>query len=145
MQIKSVFNHGEEIPSKYTADGEDINPFLEFIDILEEAKSLVLIVDDPDAPMGTWVHWVVWNISPGIKRIEEDSVPDNAVQGMNDFKKQDYGGPSPPSGIHRYFFKLYALDKELNLPESSEKADVEKEIHEHILDKAELIGTYTKR
>ena len=145
MKLTSVFNQGEKIPAKYTADGENINPPLEISRVPSGAKSLVLIVDDPDAPSGTWVHWVVINIpvSGSEFRIEKDSVP--GLECMNDFRKVSYGGPSPPSGIHRYFFKVYALDiPDLKLKSSSEKADVEKAMNGHVLDKAELIGIYSR-
>ena len=147
MIIKSsAFQNKELIPSKYTCDGEDINPPLEIEGVPEEAKSLVLIVDDPDAPMGTWVHWVVWNISPEIKHIGEDSIPAaaGAQEGMTDFGRPGYGGPCPPSGTHRYFFKLYALDTELDLPASARKEDVEEAMKGHILDSATLVGLYKR-
>ena len=115
MRLKSPdFEHNETIPSKFTCDGIDINPTLIIQDIPPDTRSLTLIVDDPDAPMGTWVHWVVFNI-PVIAKIDEDSIP--GTQGMNDFRKLDYGGPCPPSGTHRYFFKLYALDSKFALEE----------------------------
>ncbi len=139
-----AFENNKEIPSKYTSDGEDINPPLEIQEIPEGTKSLVLIVDDPDAPIGTWVHWVLFNI-PIISKIEENSIPNGAVQGLNDFRKQDYGGPAPPSGTHRYFFKLYALDTTLDLNEEFKKEDVERAIQEHILAQTQLIGLYSKK
>jgi phosphatidylethanolamine-binding protein (PEBP) family uncharacterized protein len=124
----SAFEHNGNIPVKYTCDGKDINPPLTIKDIPSEAKSLVLIVDDPDAPMGTWVHWVVWNIDP-----------------QNDFRKHDYGGPCPPSGTHRYFFKLYALSSSLDLPSSSKKADVEKAMKGHMISESQIIGLYKRK
>ncbi len=135
------FEHNQLIPEKFTCDGEDINPTLNIEDIPLETKSLALIVDDPDAPMGTWVHWVVFNI-PIISKIEENSVP--GTQGMNDFRKLGYGGPCPPSGTHRYFFKLYALDCKLNLEEGARKKDVEEAMQGHILAQTELIGLYRR-
>jgi Raf kinase inhibitor-like YbhB/YbcL family protein len=141
----SAFEHNGNIPVKYTCDGKDINPPLTIKDIPSEAKSLVLIVDDPDAPMGTWVHWVVWNIDPQIQEIEEDSVPGGAQQGLNDFRKHDYGGPCPPSGTHRYFFKLYALSSSLDLPSSSKKADVEKAMKGHMISESQIIGLYKRK
>lgn len=143
MEIKSVFEQGQAIPEKYTADGQDINPPLDITGIPDTAKSLVLIVDDPDAPAGLWVHWLVFNI-PTTDRIEEDSVPRDSIQGTNSWGKTSYGGPSPPSGTHRYFFKIYALDNELDLSSSSEKDNVEKAMEGHILDHAELMGTYSR-
>ena len=145
LQIVSpAFRHNELIPKKYTCDGADINPPLLVENIPSGAKSLALIVDDPDAPVGTWVHWVVWNISPGTREIKEDSVPKGAQQGVNDFRKKDYGGPCPPSGTHRYFFKLYALDKVLNLGSNAKKGDLEGVIKGHILEKTELVGLYRR-
>ena len=145
MKISSTaFEHNGQIPKQYTCDGSDVNPPLKFEGVPTEAKSLVLIVDDPDAPMGTWVHWVLWNIDPKTTEIEENSVPKSAKQGMNDFRKHYYGGPCPPSGTHRYFFKLYALDTTLNIGPTVTKADVESSMKGHILAKAELIGLYRR-
>ena len=142
MKLRSpAFKHNELIPSKYTCQGDDANPALYIESVPEDTKSLVLIVDDPDAPMGTWVHWVVYDIGV-ISRIEENSIP--GIQGINDFRKKDYGGPCPPSGTHRYFFKIYALDKKLNLPEGISKEDLELAMRDYVLDKAELIGLYKK-
>ncbi len=142
MRLKSPeFEHNEMIPSKFTCDGIDVNPTLIIEDIPQEAKSLTLIVDDPDAPMGTWVHWVVFNIEV-TTQIDEDSIP--GIQGMNDFRKLDYGGPCPPSGTHRYFFRLYALNSELALEEGIRKADLERAMEEHILAQTELIGLYSR-
>jgi Raf kinase inhibitor-like YbhB/YbcL family protein len=144
MQIKSIFQNNAFIPSKYTADGEDINPPLEISEIPQDAKTLVLIVDDPDAPARIWTHWILFNI-PIINKINENSVPLSAVQGLNDFKVLKYKGPSPPSGTHRYFFKLYALDTKLNLPDGSKKSEIENAMRNHILAKAELIGLYKRK
>lgn len=136
------FKHNELIPKKFTCDGEDINPALIIEDIPKGTKSLSLIVDDPDAPMGIWVHWVVYNIAP-LSKIEENSIPGKEC--INDFRRESYGGPCPPSGTHRYFFKLYALDTELNLNKGSRKETLEKAMQGHILDKAELIGLYKRK
>ena len=144
MEVKSVFKQGEKIPVKYTADGRDVNPLLKISGIPDEAESLVLIVDDPDAPVGDWVHWLVFNIPVSTTRIKENSVP-SGVQGTNSWGRNDYGGPSPPSGTHRYFFKVYALDSELDLDESASKKDVVKAMQGHILDKAELMGVYERK
>ncbi len=138
------FKDGEMIPRKYTCQGDDVNPQLDISGIPENTKSLVLIMDDPDAPMGTWDHWIVWNISPDTKTIAENSVPAGAVQGKNSWGRNDYGGPCPPSGTHRYFFKLYALDTTLDIPEKSKKKDVEKAMQGHILEQAQLMGKYKK-
>ncbi|MBE0516746.1 MAG: YbhB/YbcL family Raf kinase inhibitor-like protein [Methanophagales archaeon] len=135
------FENNKMIPRKFTCEGADVNPTIIIEEIPAGTKNLALIVDDPDAPMGTWVHWVVYGI-PVVSRIDEDSIP--GTQGMNDFRKKDYGGPCPPSGTHRYFFKLYALDKELALGERVDKRVLEKAMHGHILDKAELIGLYKR-
>lgn len=135
------FKNNELIPRKFTCDGDDINPTLIIEDIPAGTKSLALIIDDPDAPRGTWVHWVVFDI-PVVSRIEEDSIP--GTQGVNDFGKKDYGGPCPPSGTHRYFFKVYALDKELGLSGRVTKTALENAMKGHILEKAELIGLYKR-
>ncbi|MGB2600023.1 MAG: YbhB/YbcL family Raf kinase inhibitor-like protein [Candidatus Omnitrophota bacterium] len=143
MKITSPeFRNNEDIPLKFTCQGEDISPALKLEDIPQEARSLALIVDDPDAPMGTWVHWVVYDI-PALPEIEEDTIP--GKQGVNDFGRTNYGGPCPPSGTHRYFFKAYALDTMLGLKEGINKGTLEKAMEGHILDKAELIGLYKKR
>ena len=142
MKITSPdFKHNEFIPRKFTCQGEDINPALIIESIPKEAKSLAMIVDDPDAPMGTWVHWVVYDIGV-VERIEENSIP--GKQGSNNFGRKNYGGPCPPSGTHRYFFKIYALDQMLNLKEGLSKQELEKAMQGHILEKAELIGLYRK-
>jgi hypothetical protein len=146
MKIKSrAFENNSYIPPKYTCDGENINPSLEISGVPEKVQSLVLIVDDPDAPRGTFLHWLVWNISPDISFVAENSLPSGAVQGVNDFGREDYGGPCPPSGTHRYFFKIYALDKKLSLAKGAGLSEVEREIQNHILDKAELIGLYRRK
>jgi Raf kinase inhibitor-like YbhB/YbcL family protein len=138
----SSFGSSQLIPKKYTCDGEDVNPPLSVGGVPEGTKSLVLVVDDPDAPMGIWVHWIVWNIPP-TDRIEENTVP--GVEGLNDFGRHSYGGPCPPSGTHRYFFKLYALDTKLSLSSNSRKKDVENATKGHALAKGELIGLYNRR
>jgi Raf kinase inhibitor-like YbhB/YbcL family protein len=146
MKISSsAFENNSPIPPKYTCDGQDINPPLEIKDIPEGTNSLVLIVDDPDAPKGTFLHWLVWNIPPETTLIEESHLPEGAVQGKNDFGKENYGGPCPPFGTHRYFFKVYALDKVLDLPEGSSLKEVEEVMKGHILDQAQLIGLYQRK
>ena len=137
-----VFVHNSSIPAKYTCDGENVNPPLNINGIPEGARSLVLIVDDPDAPMGTWVHWVVWNL-PLREKIEENMISEN--EGMNDFRRQRYGGPCPPHGTHRYFFKVYALDTVLEMSPDSRKKDVEKAMTGHVLAKGEIVGLYRRR
>ena len=130
------------IPQKFTCEGEDINPPLVMESIPAEAKRLALIIDDPDAPVGTFIHWVVYDI-PVVSRIEENSIP--GKQGINDFRRRNYGGPCPPSGTHRYFFKVYALDERLELAEGINKAGLEKAMEGHLLAKTELIGLYRKK
>ncbi|MBU4312523.1 MAG: YbhB/YbcL family Raf kinase inhibitor-like protein [Candidatus Omnitrophica bacterium] len=139
--LSPEFENNGFIPKKFTCQGEDVSPTLIIENIPKETKSLALIVDDPDAPVGTWVHWVVFDI-PLINRIEENSIP--GKQGRNDFGRKDYGGPCPPSGTHRYFFKIYALDKILNLTEGIARKELEKAMEGHILGQAELIGLYKK-
>ena len=135
------FKNNGPILSKFTCDDSDVSPALIIEDIPKDALSLALIVDDPDAPAGTWVHWVVYDI-PVMTRIKENSIP--GKQGANDFGRLNYGGPCPPSGTHRYFFKIYALDKQLGLPEGITKAALEKAMQGHILDRAELVGLYKR-
>jgi Raf kinase inhibitor-like YbhB/YbcL family protein len=145
MQLKSPdFEHNTLIPSRYTCDGEDINPELEICDVPEEAQSLVLIMDDPDASVGTWTHWLLWNISTDTERIGAGTEPVASVEGQNSFGKKGYGGPCPHQGTHRYFLKLYALDVKLDLPEGTNKESLERAIEGHILDQAELVGLYTR-
>lgn len=139
-----AFEHHQTIPKKYTCDGEDVSPPLSFQELPPGAKSLVLIVDDPDAPSGTFDHWIVWNLPADTAMLEEGArVP---RQGKNHFGEQRYRGPCPPPGKpHRYFFKLYALDTLINLPAGSSKHSVEEAMEGHILGKAELVGTYQRR
>jgi Raf kinase inhibitor-like YbhB/YbcL family protein len=145
LQITSpAFQNNGHIPRQYTCDGKDINPALTIAGAPQGAKSMALICDDPDAPGGGWVHWVLWNIDPNVKEIKEDTVPQGAVEGMNDFGKHSYGGPCPPLGTHRYFFKVYALDTMLNISPNSTKADMEKAMKGHILAEGRLIGLYKR-
>ncbi len=137
----AAFKSGATIPARYTCDGEDINPPLQIENIPSDAKSLVLIVDDPDAPKGTWLHWLVWNI-PVVEHINEDEIPGD--QGMNDFGRIAYGGPCPPSGTHRYFFKVYALDDLIDLPEGSSRNEVEEAMANHIIAYGETVGSYKR-
>jgi hypothetical protein len=140
-----MFGHMSVIPQKYTCDGEDVSPPLVIDNVPEGTESLALIMDDPDAPAGTWVHWVVWNISPGMGNTPGGSVPPGAVQGKNSWGRVGYGGPCPPSGTHRYFFKLYALDSKLALQEGATKGQLEKAMKGHLLEEAELVGLYTRK
>lgn len=139
------FNQNGQIPGKFTCDGKNINPELKITEVPDNTKSLALIVDDPDAPAGTWVHWLVWNIDPKTEIITENSLPTGAVEGITSFNGRGYGGPCPPSGSHRYYFKLYALNDKLNLSGSAKVADLEQAIDGHILDQAELIGIYSRK
>ncbi len=151
MELKSqAFAAGEMIPAKYTCDGQDISPPLGWSDPPAGTIEFALISDDPDAPVGTWVHWVMWNIPVSASVLDEDlpktaSLLNGTKQGTTDFRRIGYGGPCPPSGTHRYYFKLYALDTALNLPASTTKKDLEKAIQGHILGQAELMGTYRRR
>jgi hypothetical protein len=151
MELTSAaFKPGELIPTKYTCDGPDVSPPLSWSDPPAGTKSFALISDDPDAPVGTWVHWVLWNVPAVARSLEEnlpkkESLPSGAKQGTTDFRRIGYGGPCPPSGTHRYFFKLYALDTTLNLPASTTKKDLEKAMQGHILAQAELMGKYRRR
>jgi Raf kinase inhibitor-like YbhB/YbcL family protein len=145
MKIKcSAFSNNGKIPSKYTCDGENMNPPLSFSDIPNNSKSLLLIVDDPDAPAGIWTHWILFNIPPDTKEVPENSVPSGAIQGVTSFSTKGYGGPCPPSGTHHYYFKLFALDITLDLPESSKAKDIEEVVVGHILAQAQLIGLYSR-
>lgn len=135
------FENNFNMPARFTCEGQDVNPELNIQNIPSDTKSLALIVDDPDAPVKTWVHWVVFDIAP-TNKIFEDSIP--GKQGINDFGKLDWGGPCPPSGTHRYFFKIYALDKILGLKEGIDKAALEKSMEGHILGEAELVGLYKR-
>jgi hypothetical protein len=151
MKLESTaFSHNDLIPSQYTCDGEDISPPLSWNDPPAASKSLVLICDDPDAPMKTWVHWVAYNLPPETRSLPENlpvgnSLAKGGLQGKNDFGKISYGGPCPPRGTHRYFFKLYALDRMLDLKPGATKAQVEAAMKGHILAQAELIGRYSRK
>lgn len=145
----TAFEDGGVIPVRYTADGQDISPPLAFAGIPDGAKSIALICDDPDAPMGTWTHWLIWNIPPQTASLAEDMAPDAELpggirQGTSDFGRTGYGGPAPPSGVHRYFFKVYALDAMLDLPAGATKPQLEKAIEGHIVAQGRLMGTYTR-
>lgn len=144
MHLESpAFENHQSIPQKFTCDGEDVSPALLISDIPEGTKSFVLIVDDPDAPQGVFVHWLAWNIDASTEQIAEgEQLP---VQGRNHFGELGYRGPCPPKGKpHRYFFKLYAIDKKLDLQSESTKKQLEDSIKGHILGQAELIGLYQR-
>jgi len=145
MELTSTaFVEQGRIPSQHTCQGADASPPLAIADVPGGAQSLALVVDDPDAPGGTWDHWVVWNIPPATAAIAEGAEP-TGVAGKNDFDVLGYRGPCPPSGTHRYVFKLYALDTMLPLKQGSRKRDLEKAMQGHILAQATLVGTYAKR
>jgi Raf kinase inhibitor-like YbhB/YbcL family protein len=140
----SAFQEGGSIPSKFTCDGGDTSPPLQIADIPSGAKSLVLIADDPDAPSGLFTHWAVWNISPQTSSIVEGSAP-KGVQGANDFGKSGYGGPCPPSGTHRYYFKVFALDRELDLRSGAKRSQLDAAMKGHVIAQGELIGRYARK
>ena len=152
MQLTSTaLNEGQPIPAKYTCDEKDLSPPLKWSGVPAETKSLALIVDDPDAPVGTWVHWVLFGLAPAVTELPEDLpksqyVLGGARQGLNDFRRLGYGGPCPPAGKpHRYFFKLYALDTSLQLKPGSTKKELEQAMQQHVLAEAQLMGTYKRR
>ena len=152
MEIKltnSVFKDGEFIPKKYTCDVANVSPPVEWSGTPEAAKSIALICDDPDAPAGIWVHWVIFNIPASANKLNENIpfdkvLEDGAVQGKNDFRKIGYGGPCPPGGIHRYFFKIYALDKRLELKPGATKGELLNAMEGHILAEGKLMGRYSR-
>lgn len=150
--ISSAFSDQGAIPTLYTCEGRDVSPPLAWSGVPDQTQSLVLIVDDPDAPdpeapRMTWVHWVLYNLPPSTTQLAEGvmTLPEGAQMGLNDFQKTSYGGPCPPIGRHRYFFKLYALDTVLTPPRPATKADVEQAMRGHVLAEAILVGTYQKR
>ena len=145
MKLTSpAFENNGVIPVKYSCDGLDISPPLTLSDIPNGTESIAHIVDDPDAPMGTWDHWIFWDADP-VETINEDSTPYGAVLGMNSFKRLSYGGPCPPDREHRYFFRAYALDIKLQLPEGSSKGALLKAMENHILAESELMGRYDRK
>jgi Raf kinase inhibitor-like YbhB/YbcL family protein len=140
----SAFQEGGKIPSKFTCDGSDNSPPLQITGVPSEAKSLVLLADDPDAPSGLFTHWLVWNVPPQTNSIAEGSAP-KGVHGTNDFGKSGYGGPCPPPGTHRYSFKIFALDRELDLRSGSKRSQVDAAMKGHVIAKGELVGRYARR
>lgn len=151
LQVTSTaFKEGEMIPGKYTCDGEDISPPLKIGGLPEGTKSIALISDDPDAPVGTWVHWVLFNLPADTNELLEniprkETLPNGAAQGKNSWPKLGYGGPCPPSGTHRYYFKFYALDKMLDLKSGSTKDQLLKAMQGHILAEGQLMGKYKRQ
>jgi Raf kinase inhibitor-like YbhB/YbcL family protein len=147
--ISSAFKDGDPIPRQYTCSGVNVSPPLEWSDVPKTAKTLAIIADDPDAPAGTWVHWVVYNLPADTMGIvenlpQDENLKGGGFQGKNDFEKIGYGGPCPPSGTHRYYFRIYALDGDLPLKAGVTKTDVEKAMDGHILGQTQLMGTYKK-
>ncbi len=139
-----AFENGGKIPTKYTCDGANVNPLLKIENTPANTKSLALVFDDIDAPRGSYVHWIAWNIDPGLKEIKENSVPEGGVQGVNGFKKRNYGGPCPPGRAHKYVFRIYALDTLLNLNPNGTKKDLEKAMEGHVISRAQLTGSYKR-
>ena len=142
MKLTSDFEHEGMIPEKYTCDGANVAPVLKISDVPANTKSFALIVDDPDAPVGLWVHWVLYNLPASTREIDEKNLPAGTTAGMTNFGFTKWGGPCPPDGMHRYYFKLYALDKELNLPYGLNKKQVEDAIKDCTIEKTELMGKY---
>src|SRR5438034_8395417 len=146
MKITSpAFQEGGTIPEKFSKNGQNVNPELRIEGAPAEARSLALIVDDPDAPVGLFTHWLVWNIDPKTTEIAESSVPKGALQGTNDFPGSGYDGPLPPSGTHRYYFKIFALDRMLDLKSGAKRRDVDAAIQGHVIAQGELMGRYSKK
>lgn len=139
-----AFENNKNIPSKYGCDGSNVNPPIRIENVPPGTKSMALLFDDKDAPRGTYVHWVLWNLDSSVKEIKESSVPEGAVQGMNDFKKNSYGGPCPPTRPHKYALIVYALDARLDLDRKSGKADLEKAMEGHIIARGQLMGVYKR-
>lgn len=146
MKIMSpAFQEGGTIPEKFSKNGQNVSPELQIAGVPAEAKSLALIVDDPDAPVGLFTHWLVWNIDPKTADIAEGSVPSGAAQGRSDFGEIGYGGPQPPSGTHRYYFKIFALDRTLDLKPGAKRREVDSAMKGHVIAQGELIGRYSKK
>ena len=147
--MSTAFAPGESIPRKYTCDGEDISPPLQWSDPPQDTQSFALIADDPDAPVGTWVHWVLYNLPAETRTLPEAvppdaDLPDGSRHGKNSWPRLGYGGPCPPSGTHRYFFKLYALDAVLDLDAGASKEQLLQAMEGHILGQAEFMGVHTR-
>jgi Raf kinase inhibitor-like YbhB/YbcL family protein len=146
MKVDSTaFSDNGMIPERYTCDGRNISPELHIDGVPDRAKSLALVLEDPDAPSGTFIHWTMWNIRPQTHTIGENGVPPGATEGTTSARKQGYTGPCPPSGTHHYRFKVYALDTELDLPAAATVEQLEKKIQAHQVDFAELTGLYSRK
>lgn len=140
------FQHNKEIPSKYTCDGENINPDLVFENIPENTKSIAVIATDPDSPSKVWTHWTLLNIPPNTTQIAEGLIPENAVEGVTDFGETGYGGPCPGSGTHRYFFNVYALDTMLeNVVSGASLSEIEEAMEGHVIDSTQIVGLYKRQ
>ena len=145
MKLQSpVFADHENIPKEYTCDGHLSNPPLTISDVPKNAKSIVLIVDDPDAPLGTFTHWLLWNIDPATTNISSGVTPHLAQVGTNSAGREGWTGPCPPNGTHRYFFTLYALDTTIGLDGKSKKSDIDSAMNGHVLDRFQLVGVYAR-
>jgi Raf kinase inhibitor-like YbhB/YbcL family protein len=144
LVTSSAFQSGAKIPDQFTCKGANVNPALQFRGAPAGTKSLALIVDDPDAPTGLFTHWLVWNIGPATSQVRESSIPAGALQGTNDFGKLSYGGPCPPSGTHRYYFRIVALDRTLDLKSGAKRKELEKAFAGHVLARGELMGRYSR-
>jgi Raf kinase inhibitor-like YbhB/YbcL family protein len=143
MKLDSpAFELGGTIPDQYSHYAANRTPPLEFFDVPDEARSLALIMDDPDAPHGLFTHWVVFNIDPDVSGFDEDELPDNVKFGVTSWGEADYGGPRPPDKEHRYFFRLYALDRMLDLPNGASRREVESAMKGHVIAEAELMGRF---
>ena len=143
MELSSpAFQKNQQIPEKYSCKGASVNPPLSISGVPTNAQSLALVLEDPDAPSGTFIHWILWNISPDLKEIIENSIPSGVTVGTNSAGSQKFVGPCPPSGSHRYIFKLYALDTSLTLPEEAKRQDLDTVMKDHIVGEAELLGVY---
>ena len=140
----SAFTEGGNIPSKFTCDGTDTSPPLKIEGVPPEAKALLLILDDPDAPSGLFTHWLAWNIDPKKASIAEGKSPDG-IQGKNDFGKTGYGGPCPPSGSHRYYFRVFAMDQQLSLRAGTRRKEVDSAMKGHVIAQGELMGRYARK
>jgi Raf kinase inhibitor-like YbhB/YbcL family protein len=138
----SAFVHDQAIPKEYTCDGENVSPPLSISGVPKGTKSLTLIVEDPDAPAGVWVHWILWNMNPDTHEISQGKIPEVSFEGTTSFGKPGYGGPCPPTGTHRYFFTLYALDISLGLTNQATSSDVEQAMKGHSIAQTQLIGRY---
>lgn len=142
----TAFNHNDMIPSKYTCDGANVSPQMKWSGAPAGTKSYALLCDDPDAPVGDWVHWILFNIPAGTTELPEHFAKTAGIKaGITDFRKLEYGGPCPPSGVHRYFFKVFALDTVLTLKEGATKAELLQGMEGHVLAKGELVGRYSRK